>query len=126
MSKPVFNPAEFVRIEAAALTALAARMETTSAEPFERAVNLLAACASQHKRVVVMGMGKSGLIGQKIAATLSSTGTPALVLHPAEAMHGDLGVLSKGDVVLALSGERRDRREFPKTVADGEAAWATL
>jgi len=103
MSKPVSNPAEFVRIEAAALTALAARMESTMREPFERAVNLLAACASQHKRVVVMGMGKSGIIGQKIAATLSSTGTPALFLHPAEAMHGDLGVLSKGDVVLALS-----------------------
>jgi arabinose-5-phosphate isomerase len=103
MNKPVFNPADFVRIEAAALTALAARLETTSAEPFERAVNLLAACASQHKRVIVMGMGKSGLIGQKIAATLSSTGTPAVFLHPAEAMHGDLGVLAKGDVVLALS-----------------------
>ncbi len=103
MSKTSANPADFVRIEAAALTALAARMETTSAEPFESAVNLLAACASQHKRVVVMGMGKSGIIGQKIAATLSSTGTPALFLHPAEAMHGDLGVLAKGDVVIALS-----------------------
>jgi arabinose-5-phosphate isomerase len=103
MSKQVSNPAEFVRIEASALTALAARMDSTMREPFERAVNLLAACASQHKRVIVMGMGKSGLIGQKIAATLSSTGTPALFLHPAEAMHGDLGVLSKGDVVLALS-----------------------
>ncbi len=103
MSKPVSNPADFVRIEAAALTALAARLESTMREPFERAVNLLAACASQHKRVIVMGMGKSGLIGQKIAATLSSTGTPALFLHPGDAMHGDLGVLSKGDVVLALS-----------------------
>ncbi len=103
MSKTVSNPAEFVRIEAAELTALADRLETTMREPFERAVNLLAACAAQHKRVVVMGMGKSGIIGQKIAATLSSTGTPAQFLHPAEAMHGDLGVLSKGDVVLALS-----------------------
>lgn len=103
MSKPVSSPADFVRIEASALTALAGRLESAMREPFERAVNLLAACASQHKRVIVMGMGKSGLIGQKIAATLSSTGTPAVFLHPADAMHGDLGVLSKGDVVLALS-----------------------
>jgi arabinose-5-phosphate isomerase len=103
MPKPVSNPADFVRIEAAALTALAERLESAMREPFERAVNLLAACASQHKRVIVMGMGKSGLIGQKIAATLSSTGTPSVFLHPGDAMHGDLGVLSKGDVVLALS-----------------------
>ncbi|HXB63068.1 MAG TPA: KpsF/GutQ family sugar-phosphate isomerase [Acidobacteriaceae bacterium] len=103
MAKTVSNPADFVRIEAAALTALAARLESSMREPFERAVNLLAACASQHKRVIVMGMGKSGIIGQKIAATLSSTGTPSTFLHPGDAMHGDLGVLSKGDVVLALS-----------------------
>ena len=54
------------------------------------------------------GMGKSGLIARKIAATLSSTGTPALYLHPVEALHGDLGMVVRGDVVLALVGERRD------------------
>jgi len=89
-----------VRIEAEALRALADRIGGPMAKDFERAVTLLAACTG---RVVVTGMGKSGIIGRKIAATLSSTGTPALFLHPAEAVHGDLGMLVKGDVVLALS-----------------------
>src|SRR5512140_2305424 len=89
-----------VRIEAEALRALADRIGGPMAKDFERAVGLLAGCAG---RVVVTGMGKSGIIGRKIAATLSSTGTPALFLHPAEAVHGDLGMLVKGDVVLALS-----------------------
>ncbi|MDP9267394.1 MAG: KpsF/GutQ family sugar-phosphate isomerase [Acidobacteriota bacterium] len=89
-----------VRIEAEALRALADRIGGPMSKDFERAVALLAACAG---RVVVTGMGKSGIIGRKIAATLSSTGTPALFLHPAEAVHGDLGMLVKGDVVLALS-----------------------
>ena len=62
------------------------------------------AAAQGNGRVVVTGMGKSGIIAQKIAATLSSTGSPALFLHPAEAVHGDLGVLMPGDVVIALSG----------------------
>src|SRR5437660_6694748 len=70
------------------------------AQDFERAVDCLHSCGG---RVVVTGMGKSGIIARKIAATLSSTGTPALYLHPAEALHGDLGMLVKGDVVLALS-----------------------
>ncbi len=60
-------------------------------------------CGEGNGRVVVTGMGKSGIIAQKIAATLSSTGSPALFLHPAEAVHGDLGVLMPGDVVIALS-----------------------
>jgi arabinose-5-phosphate isomerase len=60
-------------------------------------------CGESHGRVVVTGMGKSGIIAQKIAATLSSTGSPALFLHPAEAVHGDVGVLMPGDVVIALS-----------------------
>jgi arabinose-5-phosphate isomerase len=60
-------------------------------------------CGESNGRVVVTGMGKSGIIAQKIAATLSSTGSPALFLHPAEAVHGDLGVLMPGDVVIALS-----------------------
>ena len=70
---------------------------------FAQAVDLVLRCGESHGRVVVTGMGKSGIIAQKIAATLSSTGSPALFLHPAEAVHGDLGVLMPGDVVIALS-----------------------
>src|SRR5689334_24226000 len=69
-------------------------------DDFNRALELLYCCAG---RVVVTGMGKSGIIARKIAATLSSTGTPALFLHPAEALHGDLGMVVRGDVVIALS-----------------------
>ena len=97
------KPAELVRTEAAALEGLAARLERAMAEPFERAVDLIVRCGESNGRVVVTGMGKSGIIAQKIAATLSSTGSPALFLHPAEAVHGDLGVLMPGDVVIALS-----------------------
>jgi arabinose-5-phosphate isomerase len=96
-------PAELVRTEAAALLALAARLEGPMAAPFARAVELILSCGHGNGRVVVTGMGKSGIIAQKIAATLSSTGSPALFLHPAEAVHGDLGVLMPGDVVVALS-----------------------
>ena len=97
------TPAELVRTEAAALTALAARLEGAMAAPFARAVDLVVRCGEGNGRVVVTGMGKSGIIAQKIAATLSSTGSPALFLHPAEAVHGDLGVLMPGDVVISLS-----------------------
>jgi arabinose-5-phosphate isomerase len=89
-----------VRIEAEALRALADRIGGPMAASFQRAVDLMFSCAG---RVVVTGMGKSGLIARKIAATLSSTGTPALYLHPVEALHGDLGMVVHGDVVLALS-----------------------
>ena len=92
--------AKVVRIEAEALRELAERLSGPMAQDFERAVECLYSCGG---RVVVTGMGKSGIIGRKIAATLSSTGTPALYLHPAEAVHGDLGMLVRGDVVLALS-----------------------
>ena len=92
--------ANVVRIEAEALRALAERISGPMAQDFEDAVDCLHSCGG---RVVVTGMGKSGIIARKIAATLSSTGTPALYLHPAEALHGDLGMLVKGDVVLALS-----------------------
>ncbi len=98
-----FAPAALVRTEAAALEALAARLESAMAEPFARAVELVLRCGAANGRVVVTGMGKSGIIAQKIAATLSSTGSPALFLHPAEAVHGDVGVVLKGDVVIALS-----------------------
>lgn len=85
-----------LRIEAEALKDLQARLDAG----FERAVEVLLACKG---RVVVTGMGKSGLIGRKIAATFSSTGTPSVFLHPAEALHGDLGMLQPGDAVLAVS-----------------------
>jgi len=97
------RPAELVRTEAAALETLAARLDGPMAAQFERAVDLVVRCGEGNGRVVVTGMGKSGIIAQKIAATLSSTGSPALFLHPAEAVHGDLGVLMPGDVVIALS-----------------------
>ncbi|MGD0734752.1 MAG: KpsF/GutQ family sugar-phosphate isomerase [Terracidiphilus sp.] len=97
------SPADLVRTEAAALEALAERLDGPMAEPFVRAVQLILRCGHENGRVVVTGMGKSGIIAQKIAATLSSTGSPALFLHPAEAVHGDLGVLMRGDVVIALS-----------------------
>ncbi len=89
-----------VRIEAEALRALADRIAGPMALAFQNAIELMFCCAG---RVVVTGMGKSGLIARKIAATLSSTGTPALYLHPVEALHGDLGMVVRGDVVLALS-----------------------
>jgi arabinose-5-phosphate isomerase len=82
--------------EAAAILALVARLD----ERFDRAVELLKRCRG---RVILTGMGKSGIICQKIASTLASTGTPAFFLHPAEAIHGDLGVVQSDDVVVALS-----------------------
>jgi arabinose-5-phosphate isomerase len=97
------TPAALVRTEAAALEALATRLEGPMRRAFESAVELIVRCGEGNGRVVVTGMGKSGIIAQKIAATLSSTGSPALFLHPAEAVHGDLGVLMPGDVVVALS-----------------------
>jgi arabinose-5-phosphate isomerase len=97
------TPAQLVRIEAEALQHLAERLEGSMAADFERAVDLVVQCGQSRGRVVVTGMGKSGIIAQKIAATLSSTGSPALFLHPAEAVHGDLGMLARGDVVIALS-----------------------
>ena len=83
-------------IEAAAVLDLASRI----GDEFVQAVGLMVACPG---RVVVMGMGKSGHIGRKIAATLASTGTAAMFVHPAEASHGDLGMIQASDVVLAIS-----------------------
>jgi arabinose-5-phosphate isomerase len=97
------QPAALVRTEATALLALADRLEGPMSVAFSSAVELILRCGESHGRVVVTGMGKSGIIAQKIAATLSSTGSPALFLHPAEAVHGDLGMLLPGDVVIALS-----------------------
>ncbi len=104
-----------VRIEAEALRALADRLAGPMAADFNRALELMFGCRG---RVVVTGMGKSGLIARKIAATLSSTGSPALYLHPVEALHGDLGMIVRGDVVLALSasGETEEILQLMATI----------
>lgn len=85
-----------IRIEAEAVSKLAERIGTN----FVKAVELIFSCQG---RVIVSGIGKSGLIGEKIAATLRSTGTPAIFLHPAEAIHGDLGIIKREDLILCLS-----------------------
>ncbi|PYM39602.1 MAG: D-arabinose 5-phosphate isomerase [Candidatus Rokuibacteriota bacterium] len=85
-----------LRLEAEAILGLIPKLDAN----FERAIELLRGSAG---RVIVTGMGKSGLVGRKIAATLASTGTPAYFLHPAEGVHGDIGMVARGDVVLALS-----------------------
>lgn len=85
-----------LRIEAEAISSLMDRLD----DNFDRAIDIILNCTG---RVVVTGMGKSGHIGNKIAATLASTGTPALFLHPAEGVHGDLGMVTRGDVVIAIS-----------------------
>jgi arabinose-5-phosphate isomerase len=87
---------EVLQIEADAILALMPKLN----EKFEEAVTLILACQG---RVVVTGMGKSGLIGRKIAATLASTGTPSFFLHPGEGIHGDLGMVTEADIILALS-----------------------
>jgi arabinose-5-phosphate isomerase len=100
-----------LEIEAKAVGELLDRLD----ERFVRAVEILFECRG---RVVVTGMGKSGIIGQKISATLSSTGTPSFFLHPAEALHGDLGRLVRGDVLVALSysGETEELLRLLDTV----------
>jgi arabinose-5-phosphate isomerase len=104
-----------VRVEAEALRVLAERIAGPMGDDFNRAIELLDCCAG---RVVVTGMGKSGIVARKVAATLNSTGTPALFLHPAEAMHGDLGNVVRGDVVVALSasGETSEILQLLATV----------
>jgi arabinose-5-phosphate isomerase len=96
-----------LRIEAEAIAGLVARLDAR----FEQAVELLYTCKG---KVVVSGLGKSGLIGRKIAATFASTGTPSLFLHAAEALHGDLGTLAAGDVFVAVSssGETEELLEL--------------
>ena len=97
------RPSEFVRIEAAALSDLALRLDGSMLAPFTQATDLLLRSAEGPRRIVVTGIGKSGIIARKIAATLRSTGTQAHFLHAAEAIHGDLGMLASGDIVLVLS-----------------------
>ena len=100
-----------LQTEAAAILALVDRLD----DRFDKAVRLLLDCRG---RVIVTGMGKSGIICRKIAATLSSTGTPALFLHPAEAIHGDLGVITADDVIVALSysGETEELLRLLETI----------
>ena len=100
-----------LQTEAAAILALVDRLD----ERFEAAVRVLLDCRG---RVIVTGMGKSGIVARKIAATLASTGTPAFFLHPAEAVHGDLGVIQGDDVVLALSnsGETHELLRLLETI----------
>jgi arabinose-5-phosphate isomerase len=97
------RPSEFVRIEAAALNELALRLDTTMLAPFTQATNHLLQAATAQHRIIITGIGKSGIIARKIAATLRSTGTPAHFLHAAEAIHGDLGMLAPKGIVIALS-----------------------
>lgn len=94
---------EVLNIEADAVKSLAARLD----EKFSKAVEII---FNKNSRVIVTGMGKSGLVGRKIAATLASCGTPAIFIHPAEAGHGDLGMIRKEDILLAISysGETRE------------------
>jgi arabinose-5-phosphate isomerase len=100
-----------LRVESEAIAGLIDRLDAR----FEKAVELLHACRG---RVVVTGLGKSGLVGRKIAATFASTGTPALFLHTGEALHGDLGMLTASDVMLAIStsGETAELIELLETV----------
>jgi arabinose-5-phosphate isomerase len=100
-----------LRVESEAIAGLIERLDAR----FEKAVELLHACKG---RVVVTGLGKSGLVGRKIAATFASTGTPALFLHTGEALHGDLGMLTAGDVLLAISssGQTAELIELLETV----------
>jgi arabinose-5-phosphate isomerase len=110
-----------LRIEAQAIQDVFARLDSS----FEKAVDILFACKG---RVVVTGMGKSGLVGRKISATLSSTGTPSFFLHPADALHGDLGMLARGDSVLAVSygGETEEIIHLLEALKRLEAPLVTL
>jgi len=110
-----------LRIEAQAIKDLDARLDAM----FEQAVELLFACKG---RVVVTGMGKSGLVGRKISATLSSTGTPSFFLHPADALHGDLGMLARGDTLLAITygGETEEILNLLETLKRLEVPIVTM
>jgi arabinose-5-phosphate isomerase len=110
-----------LKIEAQAIQDVFSRLDHS----FERAVDILFACKG---RVVVTGMGKSGLIGRKISATLSSTGTPSFFLHPADALHGDLGMLARGDAILAVSygGETEEIVHLLETLKRLDSSLVTL
>jgi arabinose-5-phosphate isomerase len=106
MNVPPTSPADLIRIEAAALVALAERLEDPACPQrlaFDSLSALVASAAQAGHRTILTGVGKSGLVARKIAATLLSLGAPAHFLHPTEALHGDLGLLASGDILLALS-----------------------
>ncbi len=110
-----------LKIEAQAIQDVLARLNAS----FEKAVDILFECKG---RVAVSGMGKSGLIGRKISATFSSTGTPSFFLHPAEALHGDLGMLARGDAMLAVSygGETQELIQLLEALKRLEMPLVTL
>jgi len=110
-----------LKIEAQAIQDVLARLDAR----FEKAVEVLFDCKG---RVVVTGMGKSGLIGRKISATFSSTGTPSFFLHPAEALHGDLGMLAHGDAMLAVTygGETEEIIQLLEALKRLEVSLVTL
>lgn len=97
------SPAAFVKIEAAALSALAFRMEGSMFSPIQTALAFCVQATAAHQAIVFTGIGKSGIIARKLAATFRSTGSPAHFLHPSEAQHGDLGLLTPSAPVIALS-----------------------
>ena len=114
-----------LQIESEAVAALAERID----ESFDRAVDLLVGCSG---RIFLTGMGKSGFIAQKLAATLSSTGSPSHFIHPAEAIHGDLGMLVAGDMLVAISnsgeteakgdGSEHPGREHPTVASAAQSS----
>src|SRR5882672_1608534 len=99
---------EVFDIELTGLKAVRAQLD----KAFDRAVDLIVGALRQHGKIVVVGVGKSGNVGQKIAATLTSTGSTSVVLNSVDALHGDVGVVNDGDLILALSysGESEERR----------------
>ena len=105
---------QVLRLEAEAVLEQVERID----EHFKAAVEMIMACPG---RTVITGMGKSGIIGRKMAATLASTGTPSFYLHPAEGIHGDLGMVTEGDVVIALSnsGETGEVLHGPEMISRG-------
>ncbi len=97
--KFIHQAKKVIELEVQAIQALSKRI----GKEFSQACSLLLACVQRKGRIVVIGMGKSGHIGRKIAATLASTGSPAIFVHPAEASHGDMGMITENDVVIAIS-----------------------
>ena len=108
-STPIQTALRTIKVEQTGLSALADALDNGLAEPFKKAVEIIREIQG---RVIVTGVGKSGHIGAKIAATLASTGTPAFFVHPSEANHGDLGMIARDDAILALSwsGETSELR----------------
>ena len=99
-SEAIESATRTLQFEAEGLSALKAELGAALSDSFDKAIGMMRAC---HGRIIITGMGKSGHVGLKVAATLSSTGTPAFFVHPSEASHGDLGMITKQDMILAFS-----------------------